>query len=202
LNRGDTEYAPLFPYGYGLSFAAVAEDMPALSEVSGLSAAATAERGAIFVRGQTASPWVMRFNGLDGPPGRVDHGAQEDALALSASSAPAALSFETSGDGVDWSRESNGAMELSFFARSLTEAPTTLTVSMGCALESECARQVPVSVSEEWTEYRVSLSCFAETGIDMSKLLAAARFGLDAGRVGLAKIALAEDKDGRPDCGD
>lgn len=201
LNRGDADYAPLFPYGYGLSYAAVGEDMPVLSEVSGLSAEATAERGAIFVRGQTASPWVMRFNGLDGPPGRVDHGAQEDALALSASSAPAALSFETSGDGVDWSRESNGAMELSFFARSLTEAPAILSVSMGCALEGECARQIPVSVSGEWSEYRVSLGCFAEAGTDMSKLVAAARFGLDAGRVGIAKIALAEDKDGRPDCG-
>jgi beta-glucosidase len=103
---------------------------------------------------------------------------------------------------VDWSRESNGAMELSFFARSLTESPATVRVSMGCPLEGECDRQILVTVTEEWREYRVSLGCFAEAGIDMSKLLSAARFGLDAGRVGIAKIALAEDKDGRPDCGE
>lgn len=201
LNRGDAEYAPQFAYGFGLSYAQPAENLGLLSEDSGLSAEANGVRGGVFVRGQAVAPWSMRFNGSDGPPARVDHGAQEDALALSANSAPATLSFETAGDGIDWSRESNGAMELSFFARSLTAETTNVNVSMGCALEGSCARQVPVAVGAEWAEHRISLSCFADAGVDMSKLMSAVRFGLDGGRVAFAGIALAEDKDGQPDCG-
>ena len=200
LNRGDADYAPQFPYGYGLSYSGETADLAQLPEESGLSAEASGARGAIFVRGQAMSPWILRFSGLDGPPGRVDHGAQEDALAVAASSAPAAITFESTSP-VDWSPESNGAMELSFHARSLADGPVTLNVSMGCSLDSECAEEVAVSLSEEWSEYRVSLGCFAAEGVDMSQLQTSARFALPAGRAGIANIELAEDKDGQPDCG-
>lgn len=200
LNRGDADYAPLFAYGYGLSYES-AEEVGVLSEEFGLGGDAAGVRGGVFLRGQAVPPWAMKFGGSDGPPGRVDHLAQEDALALSANSGPAALSFDTAGAAMDWSRESNGAMELSFFARSLEGAPVTLNVSMGCALDAACARQVPVTAGSEWQEYRVSLSCFADAGIDMSALTTAARFGLASGRAGIAGVSLAEDRDGRPDCG-
>lgn len=200
LNRGDADYAPLFAYGYGLTYgdAAILEE---LSEESGLEGDGSGLRGGVFLRGLAVAPWAMKFGGSDGPTGRVDHLAQEDALALSASSGPAAISFEAAGDGVDWSRESNGAMELAFFARSLTGAPVTLHVSMGCSLDAECMREIPVTASPEWQEHRISLSCFADAGVDMSRLTAAARFGLASGRAGIAGISLAEDRDGRPDCG-
>ncbi|HRK66633.1 MAG TPA: glycoside hydrolase family 3 C-terminal domain-containing protein, partial [Hyphomonas sp.] len=200
LNRGDANYTPQFAYGYGLSYAAP-QTVGVLTEESGLASEANGARGAVFVRGQAVAPWSMRFEGSDGPPARVDHGAQEDALALSANSAPATLSFETAGAGLDWSRESNGAMELSFFARSMTAETASVNVSMGCTLEGGCTRQVPVAVGAEWAEHRISLSCFADAGVDMSKLTSAVRFGLDGGRVAFAGIALAEDKDGQPNCG-
>lgn len=200
LNRGDADYAPLFAYGYGLSYGE-AVDLGPLSEESGLADDVAGVRGGVFLRGQAVPPWSLRFEGSDGPPGRTDHGAQEDALALSANSGPAAISFEAAGDGVDWSRESNGAMELSFSARSLNGAPVTVNVSMGCALGAVCAREIPVTAGGEWQEYRVSLSCFADAGVDMTKLTAAARFGLASGRAGIAGVSLAEDRDGRPDCG-
>lgn len=200
LNRGNADYAPLFAYGYGLTYGDAAT-LEELSEESGLEGDGSGLRGGVFLRGLAVAPWAMKFGGSDGPPGRVDHLAQEDALALSASSGPAAISFEAAGDGVDWSRESNGAMELAFFARSLTGVPATLHVSMGCSLDAECMREITVTASPEWQEHRVSLSCFADAGVDMSRLTAAARFGLASGRAGIAGISLAEDRDGRPDCG-
>lgn len=199
-NRGDADYAPLFPYGYGLSYQDGTPDLEALPENSGLSADAVSARGGVFQRGKAVAPWSIRFSGSDGPPGRVDHEAQEDALLLSASSGPASVAFEAE-QVVDWSRESNGAMELSFFAKAAAENSEAISVSIGCAPDAECAREIAVVAAGDWEEHRISLSCFADAGVDMSSLIHGVSFQLPSGRVAVADVSLAEDKDGRPDCG-
>lgn len=200
-NRGDADYAPLFPYGYGLSYQSAHGELGELPEVSGLAEGVSSARGAIFQRGSLARPWSLRFTGLDGPPGRIDHQAQEDALLLSASSAAASVAF-VADEAVDWSREANGAMELRFYSRAVSDAPPALSVSMGCETGEECLKEVSIATSKEWQEHRVSLSCFADAGVDMAHLIHGVQFQLPSGRVAIADISLAEDKDGRPDCGE
>ncbi|MFN7054938.1 glycoside hydrolase family 3 N-terminal domain-containing protein [Hyphomonas sp.] len=201
LNKGDPDYAPLFPYGYGLSYASPAEALGAVPEVSGLAEEAGGGRGTVFVRGQASVPWSLRHTGMAAGPARTDHRAQEDALILSAPEGAASLAFFAGGDGVDWSRESNGALELSFFARSVGGANVASEVAMGCAADGACARWIGFEAGPDWTEHRVSLSCFADAGVDMRVLRNAASFRIAEGAVALAAIQLAEDKDGRPDCG-
>ncbi|MFN3312954.1 MAG: glycoside hydrolase family 3 N-terminal domain-containing protein [Hyphomonas sp.] len=200
LNRGDADYAPLFPYGYGLSYASVVDDLAVVPEDSGLAEEATGRRGTVFVRGSASVPWSVRHTGMEGGPGRSDHRAQEDALLLDASAGPVTLAFAGVG-GVDWSRESNGAMELSLHARSMDGAPASFEIAMGCEADGTCARWVTLEAGPDWSESRVSLSCFAEAGVDMRELRNAATIRLTDGTLAVANILLAEDRDGQPDCG-
>ena len=201
LNRGHADYAPLFAYGFGLSYAAPSADLGTLPEVSGLAEGAGGARGAVFVRGQATVPWSVSHQGVEGSLGRVDHLAQEDAYLLSAAAAPVELAFVTGGDGVDWSRESNGAMELRFHARAVGVGSAKVDVAMGCDAAGACPELVSFSAGSEWQEQRVSLGCFASAGVDMTRLKNAATFRLGSGQIAVADITLAEDKDGKPNCG-
>ncbi len=201
LNRGDSDYAPLLAYGFGRSYSDPGADLGILPENSGLPEGQGGARGDVFVRGQTAREWVVSHRGAEGSLSRIDHLAQEDAYRLSALSAPADLAFVTSGDGVDWSRESNGAIELRFQVRSIGTEATGLRVAIGCDEEGNCPAEVIVRPSATWQEHRISLGCFATSGVDMTNLRNAATFRLAKGEVAIADIALSEDKDGKPNCG-
>lgn len=201
LNRGDAEYAPLFAYGFGRSYDAPSEDLGKVPEESGLAEGQGGTRGAVFVRGQATVPWSIKHQGADGSLGRVDHLAQEDAYLLSAEQSPTELAFVTGGDGVDWSRESNGAMELRFYLRAVSPATGNVDVAIGCDSAGACPQAIAVPASQDWQEHRVSLGCFAEAGADMTMLKNAATFRLSEGQVAIADIMLAEDKDGKPNCG-
>jgi beta-glucosidase len=60
LNQGDPGYDPLFPLGYGLTYA-TPKPVPALSEESGVDAA-SANRDNFFVRGRTPAPWAFALS--------------------------------------------------------------------------------------------------------------------------------------------
>jgi len=201
LNRGEAGYAPLFAYGFGLSYSDRVADLGTLPEVSGLAEGGGGTRGAVFVRGQASVPWSVSHKGGEGSLGRVDHLAQEDAYLLSAARSPAELAFVTGGDGVDWSRESNGAMELRFSARAFGAGTAEIDIAIGCDAAGTCLQPISLSLGEDWEEQRVSLGCFASVGVDMARLKNAATFRLGQGQVAIADISLAEDKDGKPNCG-
>lgn len=217
LNRGDADYQPLFAYGYGLGYGDASE-VGALSEDSGLAPDALAPEGAFYMMGQAVAPWVLEA-GSDGnwvaaEGGRVDTGAvslgqtdrlaQEDSIQFIWREAGASLRLTTEAD-VDLSREANGEMELSFRARGVASHDPVVEVGMSCGTGEDCTHFVPLRITQgPWQEYRVSLSCFVQAGVDLSDVESVfiLRSPEPDGEIALGEIILGSDTDAMQTCGD
>jgi beta-glucosidase len=202
----------LFDLGYGLTYKS-GEEVAQLSEESGLEDVAVVSTGEFYNKGAAVQPWSLwlKTGDLDKQIGsfptsvgglivsKTDHLAQEDALRIN----------WTLGDNdelrirtalpSDMSRQSNGAMELAFFAKSFKDN-TTINIGM-CNGDAAC-KTLPVRIAaKEWTEYRLSLSCFADLGVDMTKVESAFMVTADKGvDIGVGNIRLASDLDAKPGC--
>ena len=217
LNRGDTDYAPQFAYGYGLSFSDTSS-VGTLSEESGLSEEDLTPSGAFFLRGQAISPWQVE-TGLAGEwtaqadgrlasdamtLGRTDRISQEDSLQMTWRQPDVGVRLTTV-DAFDLSREANGEMELSFRARGFDSTDVWVNIGMACDSGDTCTHSVPVQITQgPWREYRVSLSCFSEAGMDLGRVSSVfeLRPDSDEGEIGLGDIVLASDTDAAQTCGD
>jgi beta-glucosidase len=196
LNPHHPDYDPLFKLGYGLS---LKDDKPlgVLSEENGLAADSVAPKGLFFEKGNVSAPWDFAVNGtnIDLPYAEngvsvagFDRAAQEDGIKISFSENDDVFSVSSS-YAHDYQREANGAMELSFETRWIS-GPESVEIGMGCMDEATCSDLKPVSLTPEWSETRISLSCFA----DMSNLRHALSIkgtpGLD---IGVANVMLKEE---------
>ena len=217
LNRGDADYAPQFPYGYGLGFDDETE-VGQLSEESGLSAEDLTPSGAFFMRGQAISPWQVE-TGIGGDwtarpegraeteavtLGRTDRTSQEDSLQVTWREAGVGVRL-TADAPVDLSREANGEMEISFRARGFGSEDVWVNIGLACAAEESCSHSVPIQIMQgPWREYRVSLSCFSDAGLDLSRVstIFDLRPEAEDGEIGLGDILLASDTDAAQTCGD
>ncbi len=215
LNVGDAEYDPLFAYGYGMSYSDIAQ-LATLSEESGIDTNANASGDVLFAGGQSPNPWSLygvvagtqtRLNSStwDGEAlafSGLDRLAQEDSLRVDWREAGPTVRIATH-DPVDFSRQSNGAMELSLFVRNLGDAPAQLRVALGCETLEACGNGLKVDVTNsEWQEVRLTLACFADLGADMSAI----RTGLlmasnGPAAIGLSDIRIAPDTDAARNCG-
>ena len=133
----------------------------------------------------------------------MDRIAQEDSLQVVWTASGSALQIHTS-EPVDLSRESNGAMELSFRARGVNSRSAFVEIGMGCHDGEDCAHFVPVEITQgPWSEYRSSLGCLADAGVDMTRLDRSfiLRTQDEAGEIGLGDIALGADIDAIRTCG-
>jgi beta-glucosidase len=171
LNVGDAGYTPQFPYGHGLAYARPGA-VRRLSEDPGVS---TSQRNldGYFADGRVLSPWslMLRDEGGDSRVGTVlalssprnavtvrsaDGKAQESAMALTFSAPAEALIM---GPPVDFSRQRNGDMTLTFQVR-LDAAPTG-PVHVGFGRDridiSPVLTGLPVGV---WRSVRIRLGCF------------------------------------------
>ena len=105
----------------------------------------------------------------------------------------------------DLSREANGEMEISFRARGFGSTDVWVNIGMACDTGDDCTHTVPVQITQgPWREYRVSLSCFSEAGMDLSRVSSVFELRPDAdeGEIGLGDIVLASDTDAAQTCGD
>lgn len=218
LNAGDADYDPLFAYGYGLSYASDG-NLAALPEESGLSAEDRSSRNTFFAQGQAMAPWQVRLAGADGTlidvdslpasagaltVSATDRVSQEDSLRLVWTAPGDALRIEAD-EPADLNRQSNGAMELSFRARNVPSDPVTVEIGMGCNSNADCNRFLPVTLpTGPWQEYRLSLACFADAGVDMSAIdtVFILRTTGSGGEIGIGDIQLDSDTDAARDCGD
>ena len=208
LNVTKTPYDPLFAFGYGLGYGDDG-NLADLSEDSGLGDGAAVSKGEFFSKGEFPAPWelfrygspvtALPFESAGLIVTAYDRAAQEDSLKIDFKTGEE--NFEiASGYAVDLARESNGAMELSFYAKSI-EGSGAIQVGMGCEGE-DCDRSLPVSLSTEWAEVRLSLSCFADAGVNMAYVKKALIIGADAGQsIGISDVRLAEDQDAAANCG-
>lgn len=209
LNVNVEPYDPQFAFGYGLSFGDDG-NLAELSEESGLSGQSAAGKGVFFNKGELMAPWAIIKYGSPATALPVetaglvvsayDKAAQEDSLRVQFKTGEEDFII-ASNYPVDMSRESNGAMELVFDAI-LLEGDAGVEVGMGCEGGADCDAFVPVTLSSEWSEVRLSMSCFASQGVKMQYLMKALIISGDAGQtVSVSNVRLSEDENGTQDCG-
>ena len=205
----------LFKLGYGLTYES-REIVDQLSEDSSLDNIGAASTDNFFSKGAPVAPWSLWLKSGDLSKqiasfptsvgglivSKTDHEAQEDALRIKwTRSDYDQLRVSTASPG-DMSRQTNGAMELTFSAKSFTDKGAAVKIGMGCDPDSPCDQTVDISIAaNKWQEYRISLSCFANLGVDMSKVSTA--FMITAGEgvdIGLGNIRLESDIDAKPGC--
>lgn len=211
LNRHDTDYDPLFPIGYGLNYSDK-ENLPKLEEDSGIDSLETAPKGIFFSKGIVHAPWSFRISKTpienlpferDGIKIKAsDHKSQEDSIKLEWTDSETIFSIQ-SGYPIDFSRESNGAMELAFEAK-LNSGEPTIFVGSGCQDSEACEASLPLTLSNDgWQSYRVSLRCFADKGVNMESLNTALSIrGTNGNIIDLSNVRIESDTDAKADCGD
>ncbi|MFC7292936.1 glycoside hydrolase family 3 protein [Hirschia litorea] len=213
LNRHDESYDPLFKIGYGLDYSQHVT-LPELSEDSGIDASETSPKGVFFSKGKVHAPWSFRISktpvetlpfqrdGLN--ISASDYKSQEDSIKLEWLENDTIFSVQSS-YAVDFSRESNGAMELTFDAKLTSNSDhTTLKVGAGCQSSAPCHANLPLTfTNEKWQSYRISLRCFADRGVNMASLDTAMSIQGSMGDIlELSNIRIESDIDAKADCGD
>ncbi|MEZ0495023.1 exo 1,3/1,4-beta-D-glucan glucohydrolase [Sphingomonas sp. IW22] len=181
VNVGDKDYAPLFPYGYGLTSADAGELAP-LPEKR--ATAASADRNLLFSAGRAGAGRRL----LIGPPGNLsanpgpdlitargaDRLAQEDSVRLAWTGRGAAVAAIVGDEPVDLTRETNGDLAIEIDLR-VDRAPTrSVKLGVGCgdACEGTVAIEAPLRAAKpgEWTRIAVPLACLARGGADMTRV--------------------------------
>jgi len=188
LNVGQDNYDPLFPLGFGLTYAAP-QETAALSEDPGIPAELMST-GSFFDKGTPVAPWSLRVsNGADSTRittvpaesvgGRVKVTATDDLVQ------EGARRFVFAGDGkgtvqitsegaVDLSREANGDVMLLIRLKREGKVPNDLKLGVGCG--AGCAGSVPIAgtldavPAGKFATVGIPLKCFAKNGADVSKV--------------------------------
>ena len=205
---------PLFELGYGLTYKNT-ETLKVLSEDSGIKTEAIASTGEFFNKGAAVDPWTLEFNtdnlskkiasfptSLGGLViSKTDHQAQEDALRLKWTKSDSEQLRISSSKAVNMARQTNGAMELVFSAKSFSDQATTVQLGM-CSEGTACEQTLDINIAKgDWKEYRISLSCFANIGVVMTKITSALILSADKNvDIGISNIYLGSDLDAKPGC--
>ncbi|MFS4468743.1 glycoside hydrolase family 3 N-terminal domain-containing protein [Maribacter sp. 2210JD10-5] len=210
----DKAAEPLFKLGYGLSYNS-AETVGLLPENSGLENNEVKSTGEFFNKGVPVAPWGLWLNSGDLVKqiasfptsvgglliSKTDHLAQEDALRINWTKADRDEMRISTASPSNMSRESNGAMELTFSAKSFKVDEAVVQIGM-CSADSSCDQTLTINITgNDWQEYRISLSCFEKLGVDMTKVTSA--FMITAGEgidIGISNIRLESDIDAKPGC--
>ena len=205
--------SPLFELGYGLNYASNSTLEP-LSEDSGLDNKGMGSTGEFFTKGAAVEPWGLWLSSGDlvkqiaSYPtsvgglivSKTDHMAQEDALRIQWTQESGDYFRVSTTDDVDFSRESNGAMELSFSAKSFSAVPSTVLVGV-CDKNNNCDHTLEITLSVDWESFGISLSCFEDLGVDVSSIQSI--FAVKSNTrsdIGLSNLRLAADLDARKSC--
>ena len=189
LNRRDPNYDPLFPFGYGLTYAKGAT-VPQLSEAR--PAGGAADQNALFVRGRIVPGARLE---TQGPVqlSRVDRTSQEDSLRLTFAGTGAASTYLDEATPIDLTRETNGDLSLIVDYR-VTQAPSA-EVTLGVL--GKAAGTVPITGAlkgevGEWRQIAVPLRCFAQGGATMGAvqrpwvIATTGRLGMDVSGIRIA----------------
>ncbi len=216
--KGQPKPANLFELGYGLSYQSNVTSGAKLSEDSGLENATDVSIDQFLNKGVLYEPWMLLLRNQSGDlsktaasfptsisnllVSKTDFEAQEDMLRLKWSAAPGGEALRIQSDTpVSMLRETTTAMELVFVAKSFN-GEAKLNVGMGCGTKENCDRTLPVTVDAKgWSEYRLTLSCFADLGVDMeaitSAFIVSAASGTD---VAVGNIRLANNESAKVNC--
>ncbi|WP_272931651.1 glycoside hydrolase family 3 protein [Shewanella sp. KX20019] len=185
VNRFDDDYQPLFPYGFGLSYADETV-LEVLSEVAAVSNDKS-QSVAIFTRSVQA-PWVMSI-GSDNEQlpvtssvlqaetvylRTVDKVVQEDARRVEFNGVGAGyINFRS-----NFPRDLRAVVEsnavLSFALKVDSDISDDVYVAMGC--DTDCGKPLNITdaisllPTDEWQTVSIELKCFSDTGVDFAKI--------------------------------
>lgn len=218
-NVGQQGYDPLFPFGYGLTYA----DKPAwtpLPEDSGIDPDAV-RTNLWFDRGSATTGLTLRLVGADGDAMDVVHpnaATGDGSVAMTAINTEVqdgARRFAFQGDGavelrsntpVDLVRETNGDVFVVATVR-VDALPAGAKASFGAGCGEGCKGDVPVGGAlaklpkGEWTRLGVQLKCLRVAGADTGRLdMPFVLRGSDGVQLALAKVTASTDFDHKVDC--
>ena len=162
-NVGQPGYDPQFAYGYGLTY----KDritVPQLSEAAGLDASLS-NVSVYYLPGKVLTPWKLATSGAVAVKNVDGGGTQEGARQLTFTG-PGEVRIE--GPTVDLNRQSNAMLSLRIDYRVDAKSTTAPKLGMGETLLD--GAQVFTATPGQWASVKVSLSCFAKHGADMTKI--------------------------------
>ncbi len=213
-NAETKEETTLFKFGYGLDYNSN-ETVGQLSEDNGLGVVAAVSTGVFYEKGIAVAPWSLwlKTGDLDKQIGsfptsvggllvsKTDHKAQEDALRIKWSLDDRDQFRITTAAPSDMSREANGGLELTFAARSFKDSDAMVSFGM-CDESATCDHTLDINISpNDWKEYRISLSCYGDLGVDLKKVVSVLMLTAGEGSdIGIADIRLESDLDAKPGC--
>jgi beta-glucosidase len=210
---------PLFAVGHGLTYTD-AGDLPELSEDPG-DITAGADKTVLFEAGRIGTPWFpaagsapVSATPLSLPSSTaagveidlIDKDAQDDALSVTLVSGGSDSTFMiAASEEVDMLRETNADLELALTLRVSGSVPAGTELGMLCAGLNDCGGWVsaaePFAMATDWTELRVSLSCFASAGAQMDTITAGLALRADGPLVvEIGDARLVQDTDGQETC--
>ena len=172
----------LFELGYGLTYEDQ-KNIELLPIASGLENKAIISSGEFFSKGKSIEPWSMwlvsgelekqivsyptSIGGLIIK--KTDHLAQEDALRINWTNLDSNHFKITSKNPSNMTRQSNGAMKLTFDAKSFLNENAIVKISL-CNNYTNCQKSIELNIKGDWKKYKISLKSFEDLGADMSKI--------------------------------
>lgn len=194
VNRFDQEYAPLLPYGFGLSYGMSSTLSDSLPEETG-AALNTSDVYEVF-NGKTQQPWQLRlFSGKQNLAvtassmtlaslsyRTIDKEIQEDAFRLDWQGTKAGVQF-VSGNGFreDLARYQAGGGVLSMTVKRGNTVADQAFVGMHCESEGDmpgsCRAQVDIGAelnkleAQQWQVLSIDLQCFASLGVMFDQMV-------------------------------
>ncbi|MBA0220058.1 glycoside hydrolase family 3 protein [Stenotrophomonas maltophilia] len=209
-NVGQKDYAPLFPFGFGLSYADKG-DLAALPEVSGVTGNEGAT-GVFFARGDAGAGMALRLEDGAGQGMTVisvpdaladdrlkitgvDHLAQEDGRRLAWSGQGEAVAALQSHTPLDLQREANGDLMLLTTLR-VDVAPRgdawlAVACGAGCSARIAIGPTLAALPVGQWTRVGIPLKCLAAAGAKVGALDRPWSVGTaDAMTISVSRVAL------------
>lgn len=209
-NVGQKDYTPLFPFGFGLSYADKG-DLAALPEVSGVTGNEGAT-GVFFARGDAGAGMALRLEDGAGQGMTVisvpdaladdrlkitgvDHLAQEDGRRLAWSGQGEAVVALQSHTPLDLQREANGDLMLLTTLRVDVAPRGDAWLSVGCG--AGCSARIAIGPTlaalpvGQWTRVGIPLKCLAAAGAKVGALDRPWSVGTaDAMTISVSRVAL------------
>ncbi|ESA34968.1 hypothetical protein N836_14500 [Leptolyngbya sp. Heron Island J] len=187
VDQGKNNYEPLFPYGYGLTYAD-SGNLPQLPEISGLDGTENTQNEALFALGQPMAPWSLQASvGNESSVvideriqlenaltiRSIDRAAQEDAQQFTWSGQGSA-SVAITGPAQDYMvpLHYDMALEIQYRIDTVPEGQVKLVIGYGDDAKSDLdiTRPLVGCPPGKWLQTHIALNRLAATGADLSQL--------------------------------
>jgi len=218
LNRGDADYQPLFPYGYGLSY----EDVDTLSdELSEKAPVLNKDDLAVYkIFNRTAiAPWKLsvadsenvltQFSGNRVENSEVsvlaaDKDSQEDSRKVTWSGKGLGAVVFKNSDRTDLIKYLQASAQLSFDVRvhELNESEITARIECGagCQASVDISGELRSRELNTWAPITIDLKCFADNGVDFNKIdVPFSLISQSASKIAFSNVSYVHDSDSQSD---